>query len=634
VFFSPRAPAWRAAVQRGVRSLPAVAILAVLTACSRNPEPSLQRLAVLRFENLSPDSSTDWMGRAFSEVVAFELASAPAIYVIPPSRLHTLGPAFGVRPAAAPGLSAEAPLALAVGANRLAYGDYTVEHGRIVVRMVIEDLQARRLRVLRPVTVADPDVAAAATAVARQVWPQAPPYSAHNPAALEAYARAIEAPDAASSEQDARRAIADDPDFGSPYLLLADLQARQRNRSALSDTLRAAVARGAALAQIDRAHLETIAASLEGDLAARQRALDVLLRLTPNDPSTWRSAAELANQRNRCPESARAYEHALAIEPEDVASWNQLAYAHACTGNLSAAMAALRRYQALRPGDPNPLDSMGDVNLMAGRLQEAEDFYLKAARMSPSFLNGGDLYKAAFARLMSGDVPGADAIYSGYRFAQAHRAEWLWLSGRRREGYRMLAAQAPGISPRDAQAVAYAELAVWSMMLDDPAAASAAAQKAVQAVPPGSPAVAVAALARFLASPPLSPDAWEARARQFFPDSSGGASAGDLALGYAFLLTRQFQPAVAVLRRAYDASATSPEASTAAMLGRALAETGAWQEAASYLRLNPVPSPNGPAAFTALWFPSLFEARALAAEKLGRPGDARTDRALFEKLSH
>ena len=35
-------------------------------------------------------------------------------------------------------------------------------------------------------------------------------------------------------------------------------------------------------------------------------------------------------------------------------------------------MNALRRYQAMRPLDPNPLDSMGDVNLMTGHLQEAE----------------------------------------------------------------------------------------------------------------------------------------------------------------------------------------------------------------------------------------------------------------------
>jgi tetratricopeptide (TPR) repeat protein len=634
VFCSARTVSCRIAAGLDTRRLILLLAVAALASCSRPQRGALQRLAVLRFENLGSDTSTDWMGRAFSEIISGELASAPQTYTISSSRLHSLGQTLGGRPIAAPGISAEAPLALAAGANRLAYGDYWIEGGRIHARMVIEDPQTRRIRVLDAVSIPGPDVASAATELARQVWPQAPAYSAHNLAAVEAYAKAIEAQDAGASEQAVRESIADDPDFGAPYLLLAELQAQQRNRAGLVDTLERANRRGISLPQIDRARLETISAGLTGDIAARQQALDVLVHLTPYDPGTWRSAAEIANQRHQYPQAVQAYEHALTVEPEDATSWNQLAYSAAFAGNLPTAMAALRRYQTLRPGDPNPLDSMGDVNLMAGRLKEAEEFYLQAAKMSPAFLNGGDQYKAAFAHLLTGDVAGADALFQQYRGTAAHQAEWLWMAGRRKQGYDMLAAQAAGL-PREAQAVAYAELAFWSLLLDNSGAASAMAQKAVETMGPAS-ATGVA-LARFLAAPPLSPDGWQARAQQFFPDAGASPGAGaalrDVALGYAFLLTRQFPAAVPVLRRVYDRSGAAPESSAAIELGWALVESGAAQEVATLLRTNPAPSPNGPGPLLAMWFPQIFRARALAAEKLGKGDEARANQGLFEKLS-
>ena len=99
----------------------------------------------------------------------------------------------------------------------------------------------------------------------------------------------------------------------------------------------------------------------------------------------------------------QAFQKALDLEPQDVALLNSLGYAAAYAGELAAGMGALRRYQALRPKDANPLHSMGDINLASGRLAEAERFYLQAAQKDPDFLNGGDLLKAAMAHLMTAD---------------------------------------------------------------------------------------------------------------------------------------------------------------------------------------------------------------------------------------
>src|SRR5262249_29515260 len=154
------------------------------------------------------------------------------------------------------------------------------------------------------------------------------------------------------------------------------------------------------------------------------------------------------------------------------------------------AEAALHKYEALSPADANALDSLGDVNLVNGRLREAESYYLQALKKQPGFLNHADLYKAAMARLMSGDINGANGLAEQYADtrAPAHdppvdlfRAEWLWSSGRRTEGQQHLqefARSAEAASRGDLAARAYAESAVWSLMLGDRSAAGAAAEHA------------------------------------------------------------------------------------------------------------------------------------------------------------
>ena len=103
-----------------------------MAACSGQPaRPAVERIAVLRFENLGEDSSVDWMGRAFPEIIAGELAGMADLYAIPSARLHSLDGALGPRAAAAPGISGERNLALAAGANRIGYGEYRVRNGKL-----------------------------------------------------------------------------------------------------------------------------------------------------------------------------------------------------------------------------------------------------------------------------------------------------------------------------------------------------------------------------------------------------------------------------------------------------------------------------------------------------------------------
>jgi tetratricopeptide (TPR) repeat protein len=591
----------------------ACVLLAALAAasCSRKAPAETERLAILRFENLSPGTAPDWMGRAFSEVITAELSGPTGLYAIPTSRLHQLNAAMGARPVAAPGISAEAPLAIAAGANRLGYGDYSVIGGRLHARLTIDN-PGRRQAARSPIEVSIEagDVVGAATALAKAISAQAQPYGTSNERALEAYTTAMEAPDAGSIAAGAQQAIAADPNFASAYALLAEMRAKQQDRAGALALLQAAMAREGSLQPFERVRIAMLDASLRGDAKLLEKALGLFLKTSPLDPAAWRAAAQFEVTRHKYPEASQAYERALAIEPEDGTSWNELGYTAAYAGNFDLARSAIGHYRALRPADPNPLDTIGDIEFLAGRFAEAERWYLEANQKSPEFLGGADVYKAAMAHLMTGDVAGADAVAKKSE-ALASSAEWLWLSGRREQAFAKLSSDAAALAGRDAQSRAYTQLTIWAMSLGKRDAAARFSQQAAATATPATGAIV--AVARFLALPSASPEEWSSRASQMFPNAPPG-SVKDYALAYALLFDGHFAAAVPVLTQLDARIPANGDRSAAIELAWALVQSGKPQDAAPLLKLNPVPNFGATAVFVPLYFPRIFQLRAAVGE--------------------
>jgi tetratricopeptide (TPR) repeat protein len=621
-----------------------VACLAAF-ACNRQPgRPQATRIAILRFENLGADTGSDWMGRAFSEIITTEMTGSADVDAMPSSRIHSLNQAFGMRSISLPGISAERGLALASGANQIGYGTYAVRAGRLEAQLTVEDARTGKMTQVVAASSAPGDVVAAATGLARQISHQTHVYGTQSSRALKAWIVALESGDATVTRQSLEEAIAADPDFGPPYRLLSQWKVQRQDRAGALSLLDQALSHRDEMAPGERARIELDAANLRDDAAGRQRALEALVKLEPRDGALWRSLGDAALGRRSYPLAIQAYQKSVEVEPENASTWNQLGYAEAYAGDLNAALGALRHYQSLRPADSNPLDSQGDVNLLLGHLREAEDLYLQAAKKSPGFPNSPDLFKAAMARLMIGDVPGADRIAKQYTDARraAHdpiveyfEAEWWWVSGRRKRGYQQLEAFARGVGSGPVKEMAsptYAELAIWSLFLGDRAGAEQMAQKS--APPAGVPASGLVLLARFLVEPPASRAEWTQRADRLLTNA-GPASFRDtaVALAYALLLGKEFEPASQILKRLYDrANATSDE-SVRTLLAWSWLETGRAQDAAPLLRLNPVPPQTGPDMLVSLYFPRIFYLRALEAEKSGKPDEARANYSLFLKLS-
>ncbi len=619
--------------------------LAGLVGCRKEPAGApAGRIAVLRFENLSPDQSLSWMGRAFSEVIAAQLANGgPGGPVVVTSlRLHSFDRVLGVRPVSAPGISSERTEAVLAGAARIVYGEFTVRRGKLEARVTIENTGTGRMERTLAVSAPPGDVLAAAGEIARAIDASAAPYGTRSGAALSGYIHALEAGDAGAMEQSASAAIQADPDFAPPYRVLAQERLLRGDAPGAAAILEQALARGDRVPPLERARIELQAAEIAQDPNAQQAALLKLVKLDASDPAAWRALADGAMNHHDYRRAAESYRKAVEIEPGDTAAWNTLGYASAYAGDLAGGVAALRRYQALAPNDVNPIDSLGDIHLIQGKLADAMKFYQEASQKDPNFLNQGDLLKAAVAAYYSGDAAAADQAMERYFAARGkaqdpileyRRAQWLWLRGQRTEGFRRMQAFAAANQNgalRDTASRAGAELSLWSLMLGDRAAAM---QLAVKALGIASPAARGNALvAAFLAQDPAPASEWTVRAERLF---GGAAQAGirNFALAHALLLNREFPAAQLLLKQMWESGGTVADEGMPVMLAWADIETGRFDEAAPLLVFNPLPNTNGLTPYASFYLPRIFYLRGALAAKQSRAGDAASEFRKFLAFS-
>ncbi|MDQ6704666.1 MAG: tetratricopeptide repeat protein [Acidobacteriota bacterium] len=614
------------------RRIAALCLSFLLIGCSRSAAPGVERIAVLRFENLTPDRSLDWMGRAASEIVADELSAGRDVYVLSSATLHRFDPMLGgARPPAAAGISAEIGKALLAGATRLIYGQISLVTGKLRISASEEDVTTRKiLRVVSAAGSSSTDLLSAADRIARDLSPRVRPFSTRNVEALHEYSLALEAPPSEAGMH-YERAVAADPNFGAAYVKWARMAIVQQSREGFDKILAQAKSRGNAIPEMERAQLAVDGVNLQADPKGSIDALSADARLNPNDPDILRALATVELGARRYTDAIRHYEDALRTLPSNAELLNQLGYAQMFAGDYPGAMKALGEYQRLRPNEPNPLDSLGDANFYFGNFGEAEKFYLQAHAKNPGDVN--DLLKAAHARLMTGDIAGANQIFAQYRkgrtaqdeLAAFRTAEWQYLTGQRAEAVQNLSQLATVAKIPAIVSAAAAQAAIWQLQLGNRPRAREYAARAAAVQP--SP---LSALTSMLCEEAASVQDLRAPIDRTFPGVQN-AAARRLALGYALLFARNFTEAAPVWNEIAKEAAPSDQAPQV-LYGWTLAATGRIREAAPFLRWNPLPQPNSAADFTCLVYPRIFYLRALLLEKEGHKADAQREYNVFLKL--
>jgi serine/threonine protein kinase/tetratricopeptide (TPR) repeat protein len=227
--------------------------------------------------------------------------------------------------------------------------------------------------------------------------------------------------------------------------------------------------------------------------------LEELVRRYPNEKRFHFTLGAIYQGKNLDRDAQKEYEKAIQLDPEFAAAINGLAYAYANQGLYEEAIQGLQRYAALSPGDANPYDSMGEIYLKMGKVDESIAGYHAAVDVQPSFYPSikNLAYVSALKEDFATCLRWSDSLVhasptSGLKAnALAWKAIYLDFVGRFRESSRVIGTMADLVERSGVFAAVLPWVQAWSA-LDRGNVASAREQfeemrQALQEIRPNTP---------------------------------------------------------------------------------------------------------------------------------------------------
>src|ERR1700722_7810020 len=134
----------------------------------------------------------------------------------------------------------------------------------------------------------------------------------------------------------------------------------------------------------------------DGDFLGGITAMNDMLEMYPHDKHLLYLAGNWLMGEEGNDQAQRMMEKALALDKNFPAALNDLAYVYARNRHFDKALAAMDRYVALLPKEPNPQDSYGELLRMAGNFEGSLPHYRAALKIDPDFVTSqvglGDTY--------------------------------------------------------------------------------------------------------------------------------------------------------------------------------------------------------------------------------------------------
>lgn len=344
-------------------------MFSAISGCTRAPQ-TIASYAILPFDNLTGDTSLDWIARSAPRIAAAEL---PGV----------------ARPA---GSVDDAYLEKA---NRFVHGYFTKTANTLRLTVEVEDSTSHKMVSTHQL---DGSVLASVTALTKSLTSKTEAFSTSNDEAIAAW-----------GQGDFEKAVTLDPAFGTAWLAWIETQARSGDTAAAIATAARALEHPVK-SDLDAMRIELARATLMKDAHAEREAL-VKLTARVADPLLLENLGVLEIQSREFALAEADYRKILAVNPDNATTWNQLGYALGLQGKIDEAQAAFAEYGKQPGRAPNSVDSMGEVYFMNGKFADAEKAFLRARAPSPS---AADLRKAAYSHWLAGDLPGADKIFVQY----------------------------------------------------------------------------------------------------------------------------------------------------------------------------------------------------------------------------
>jgi tetratricopeptide (TPR) repeat protein len=181
-----------------------------------------------------------------------------------------------------------------------------------------------------------------------------------------------------------RAAAEADPNFALAYAWIAS---NSRNPEEASASRQKAKALAAKVTPGERLMIEWITNVQENNFIAGISAMNDMLEMFPKDKRLFYLAGNWLMGENGNEQAEKLFQRALAIDKNYPAALNDLAYSYARNHEFAEAFAAMDRYVAVLPHEPNPQDSYAEILRMSGNFESALDHYRAALKIDPDFIS-------------------------------------------------------------------------------------------------------------------------------------------------------------------------------------------------------------------------------------------------------
>jgi tetratricopeptide (TPR) repeat protein len=179
-----------------------------------------------------------------------------------------------------------------------------------------------------------------------------------------------------------RQALRKDPRFTLAHLFISFVSTDPQEQKSERGRAQALAAKAA---KRDRLLVKWLSGVEQEQYVPAIAAMNDLLASYPSDKHVVFLAGRWLSSQEQYEPASKLLQRATQLDPVYAAAWNQLAYCYAYTGDFSNAFAAMERYIALLPKDPNPQDSYAEILRMAGNYRDALEHYRRALQIDPTF---------------------------------------------------------------------------------------------------------------------------------------------------------------------------------------------------------------------------------------------------------
>ena len=165
------------------------------------------------------------------------------------------------------------------------------------------------------------------------------------------------------------------------------------------------------LPRYEQLSVQASKASRSGDLEAVLASSQAIVSEFPRATMDRGVLATRLGMLGRPEEAEQTLRQGLALDPKSEDLLNFQTYELAREGDLNGALAADDAYIAVRPGDPNPLDTRGDAFFINSRDDDAIAAYRKVLELKPDFGDYGEYIKLALVYTDQRKPDMADAAF-------------------------------------------------------------------------------------------------------------------------------------------------------------------------------------------------------------------------------